>query len=160
MFHPGDYVVYAGNGLCLVENVGMPDFQTAMNASRYYFLRTADDKSRIYVPVDTSMPIRSPITSQEAEELLAELPAMKTDIPPKRDYKTMLQLCKNLLRPQTARAMAQTIKMLHTAHPSGKMSSEEERIYKQTQSRLNEELAYALHISANEAGSRLRNALN
>ncbi len=160
MYQAGDYVIYAGNGLCLVESIGVPGFQASRNAAQYYFLRTADEKDRIYVPVNTALPIRDPLTSQEAEALLAELPSLKINLPPNRDYKVMVQLCKDMLRSQTAQAMAQTIKMLHTAHPSGKMSSEEERIFKRTESRLNEELAYALHISAHEAAIKLRNALN
>ena len=90
MYQAGDYVVYAGNGLCLVENIGVPGFQASGNAAQYYFLRTADEKDRIYVPVNTALPIRNPLTSQEAEALLAELPSMKIDLPPRRDYKVMV----------------------------------------------------------------------
>ena len=73
MFHEGDYVMYSGMGLCTVEKIGTPDFQP--KGSQYYFLRQADDRSRIYVPVDTSMPMRKPITGPEAERLLEALSA-------------------------------------------------------------------------------------
>lgn len=160
MYQAGDYVMYAGNGLCLVESVGVPNFQPSGNAVPYYYLRTADDRDRIYVPVNnTALPIRDPLTSHEAEALLAELPSMQIDLPPKRDQKVMVKLCKEMLQPQTARAMARTMKMLYVAHPAGKMSSDEEKILKRTESCLRDELAYALKISVQEASRKLSNAL-
>ena len=68
MYQPGEYVVYGDNGLCLVEQVGVPSFNS--DKREYYFLRAADDGSRIYVPLDTHMPLRTPMTAPEAEDFL------------------------------------------------------------------------------------------
>jgi hypothetical protein len=65
--------MYSGMGLCTVEKIGTPDFQP--KGSQYYFLRQADDRSRIYVPVDTRLPMRKPITGPEAERFLEALSA-------------------------------------------------------------------------------------
>ena len=67
MFQAGDYVMYGGNGLCLIESIGVPSFQPSKGSPDYYFLRKADDNSRIYVPVDTPLPIRCPMAQEEAE---------------------------------------------------------------------------------------------
>ena len=71
-----------------------------------------------------------------------------------------IKLCKDTLRPQTVQATASVIQLLHTLHPTGKMSGEEEMILKKAESRLCGELAYALQITPKEAGSKLRAALN
>ena len=66
MFHIGDYVMYGGNGLCLIESIGVPSFQPSKGSPDYYFLRKTEDNSRIYVPVDSPVPIRCPMTPEEA----------------------------------------------------------------------------------------------
>lgn len=160
MFQTGDYVVYSGNGLCLIESIGVPSFQPSKGSPDYYFLRKTDDDSRIYVPVDTPLPIRCPMTQEEAESLLSALRLQKAEIPAKHDQKTIIKLCKDTLRSQTAQATASVIQLLHALHPTGKMSGEEEMILKKAESRLCGELAYALQITPKEAGSKLRAALN
>ena len=101
MFQAGDYVVYGGNGLCLIESIGVPSFQPSKGSPDYLFLRKTDDDSRIYVPVDTPLPIRCPMTQEEAESLLSALRLQKAEIPAKHDQKTIVKLCKDTLRSQT-----------------------------------------------------------
>ena len=158
MFHTGDYVMYAGSGLCLVENVGVPSFQAA-NSPDYYFLRKASDNSRIYVPVDTPLPIRSPMTREEAERLLSDLRGLRPALPEKRDQKTIVRVCREALQQQTVHAAAQVIQLLHAVHPNGKISGAEETLLKKAECALREELAYALCITATEADCKLRAAL-
>ena len=87
--------MYGGNGLCLIESIGVPSFQPSKGSPDYYFLRKADDNSRIYVPVDTPLPIRCPMTQEEAESLLSALRLQKAEIPVKHDQKTIVKLCKD-----------------------------------------------------------------
>ena len=35
MFHIGDYVMYGGNGLCLIESIGVPSFQPSKGSPDY-----------------------------------------------------------------------------------------------------------------------------
>ena len=156
MFHEGDYVMYSGMGLCTVEKIGTPDFQP--KGSQYYFLRQADDRSRIYVPVDTRLPMRKPITGPEAERFLEALSAEVINVPKSYNHKTMLPMIKEMVRPQTAEAMGRTIKTIRALHPDGKYPGEEKAILDKTVRKLNCELAYAMHISETEADSKLRKA--
>ena len=121
MFQAGDYVMYGGNGLCLIESIGMPGFQPSKGCPDDYFLRKTEDTSRIYVLVDTPLPIRCPMTQEEAESLLNALRLQKAEIPVKHDQKIIVKLCKeNMLGPQTAPATASVIQLLRACIPPAK----------------------------------------
>lgn len=157
MFREGEYVMYSGEGLCRIEKIGIPDFQSEKR--RYYFLRKADDNSRIYVPLDTTLPMRMPLSEIEANRFLEGLAMLRVDIPKKLDSKKRLPLIKDTVRPQTAEAMAITIRMIRSLHPDGKIPSEEKTILTRTEKRLYDEIAYALHISEGDAESRVKSAV-
>ena len=160
MYQPGDYVIYGDNGLCLVEQVGVPSFN-ADQKTEYYFLRASDDGSRIYVPVDTRMPLRAPMTAQEAREFLAQLPNMPANPPERRDRKSVIAHYQEMLRPHTAQALAQVVKSIrwhHRATP-GRMSGAEETLLKRARQQLCGELAGALEITAEEAQDLLEQAV-
>lgn len=161
VYQPGEYVVYAENGLCLVEQVGVPDFAAGNTQTRYYFLRASDDGSRIYVPTDTHMPLRAPLTAQEAEELLQRLGDLPVRLPERRDRKTVLAHYQELLRPHTAESLAQTVKSIRYQHRGrpGRMSGAEETLLKRSERHLCGELAGALSISAEDARVRMEAAL-
>ena len=160
MYQPGDYVVYGDNGLCLVEQVGVPSFN-ADQKTEYYFLRTSDDGSRIYVPTDTRMPLRAPMTAQEARDFLAQLPDMPANPPERRDRKSVLAHYQEMLRPHTALAMAQVVKSIRLHHRTtpGRMSGAEERLLKRVNHQLCSELAKALSITPDEAQDLLEQAV-
>lgn len=71
MFQAGEYVVYSNDGLRRIEKIGTPDFQP--RGKEYYYLRQMEDNGRIYVPLDTSLPLRLPMTADEAERFLNDL---------------------------------------------------------------------------------------
>ncbi|MBQ9196466.1 MAG: hypothetical protein IJ157_04400 [Clostridia bacterium] len=161
MYQPGDYVVYGDNGLCLVERVGVPDFN-ADQKTEYYFLRTSDDGSRIYVPVDTRMPLRAPMSAQEARDFLEQLPGLPISLPERRDRKSVLSHYQEMLRPHTAKSLAQVIKSIrwhHRATP-GRMSGAEEMLLKRAKQQLCGELAGALSITGDEAQELLEKAVS
>ena len=159
MYQPGEYVVYGDNGLCLVEQVGVPSFNS--DKREYYFLRAADDGSRIYVPLDTHMPLRTPMTAPEAEDFLTKLSDLPVAFPARRDRKSVLAHYQEMLRPHTAQALAQVIKSIRLYHRTspGRMSGAEEALLKRARQQLCGELAGALQISNEEAQERLEQAV-
>ena len=162
MYQPGDFVVYADSGLCQVEQIGVPSFNKGDSMQEYYFLRVASDNSRIYVPTDTHMPLRPPMTAQEAESFLSRLPHISISLPKRRDRKTVLAHYQSLLRPHTAEVLAQAAKSIRWQHRSkpGRMSGAEESLLKRAEKQLCGELAKALGISQEDANSRLQAAFS
>ena len=156
MFQAGEYVVYSNDGLCRIEKIGTPDFQP--RGKEYYYLRQMEDNGRIYVPLDTSLPLRLPMTADEAERFLNDLTAKTVDLPAKRDHKTVMPLLREMLKTQTAEAMGDVIKMIRALHREGKIPDEEALLLKRTENRLGCEIAYALQISETEAEARIRRA--
>lgn len=50
-YKKGDYVNYSANGVCLIFDIGVPDFDKNAQADSYYFLKPVGDKSTtIFVP--------------------------------------------------------------------------------------------------------------
>lgn len=156
MFCEGEYVMYSGEGLCRIEKIGIPEFQSEKR--KYYFLRNVDN-SRIYVPTDTTQPMRYPLTSSEAEAFLKGLALMRISVPKKIDSKKRMPMIKETVRDQTAEAMAKTIKMIRSLHSDGKIPTDEKMILTRTEKHLCDEIAFALHISEEEAEFRVRNAI-
>ncbi len=161
MYQAGEYVVYADNGLCLVEQVGVPDFNAGERDRTYYFLRTNTDKSRIYVPTDTQLPLRPPMTAQEAEAFLGSVGEIPVSLPQRRDRKTVVQHYQNMLSSHTKEALAQAIKSIRYAHrgAAGRMSGAEESVLRRAERQLCSELSGVLNISMEDAGERLTRAL-
>ena len=161
MYQAGEYVVYADNGLCLVEQVGVPDFNAGERDRTYYFLRTNTDQSRIYVPPATQLPLRPPMTAQEAEAFLGSVGEIPVSLPQRRDRKTVVQHYQNMLSSHTKEALAQAIKSIRYAHrgAAGRMSGAEESVLRRAERQLCSELSGVLNISMEDAGERLTRAL-
>lgn len=161
MFQAGDYVIYGDSGLCQVEQIGVPDFDTFGSGKAYYFLRSQEDGSRIYTPVDTRMPLRAPITREEAEALLSSLPQLDVKTPTGRDRKSIQQHYQELLRPHTCVSLAVTVKSIYARHHGvpGRMSGAEESVLKKSEHQLCAELAAALSLSYDDARELLMKAL-
>lgn len=161
MYQAGEYVVYAGSGLCLVEQVGVPDFNVGEQNRTYYFLRTTMDRSRIYVPTDTQLPLRAPMTAEEAEAFLSRAGEIPVSLPVRRDRKTVVQHYQNMLSGHTKEGLAQAIKSIRFAHraAAGRMSGAEENVLRRAERQLCSELSGVLNISMEDAGERLTRAL-
>lgn len=157
MFREGEYVMYSGEGLCLIEKIGVPDFQS--DQKKYYFLRKDGENSRIYVPTDTMLPMRKPLTASEANRFLEGLTVLRISIPRKIDSKKRMPVIRETVRDQTAEAMAKTIKMIRSLHPDGRIPADEKTMLTRTEKRLCGEIAYALHISEEDATLRVRDAI-
>ena len=157
MFREGEYVMYSGEGLCRIEKIGVPDFQS--EKKEYYFLRNSENSSRIYVPTDTLQPMRRPMTAAEAAQFLEGLDKLSITVPKKGESKRQLQVIRETVRAQTAEAMAKTIRMIRALHPDGKYPAVEKMILDRTEKSLCEEMAYALQIPKEEAEVKVRNAV-
>lgn len=164
MFKAGDRVIYGNSGICCVERVDVPDFQTFERGKQYYFLRCEEDDSRIYAPVDTHVAMRALMTADEAEALLQHLPDLPIQLPASRDHKIITQHYQKLLQQHTAESLFCVIKSIHQRHKGadgsiGRMTSAEENVLKKAEHQLCAELAAALSISPADARDRLLAAL-
>ena len=71
MFAAGDLVIYGGNGVCEVTEVGpLRGSRGAERKRLYYTLRPRSGTETIYAPVDTPVYMRGIISREEAERLI------------------------------------------------------------------------------------------
>ena len=118
MYQVGDYLVYGMEGICRVEAVGRPKLSGVPRDRLYYTLTPLGKTDSIYIPVDTEVFIRRPLTRGEAEALLSSLEQIRVceDMPAdarllapyyqqiiaSHDCERLLQLYKTISRKQQA----------------------------------------------------------
>lgn len=77
MFQTGQLVVYGGEGVCRILDVGVPHL-SGMNVERdYYTLCPVRHKVTIYVPVDHAEHMRPVMTRQQAQGLIRRMPEIE-----------------------------------------------------------------------------------
>ena len=78
MYKKGEYVIYGNNGICRIENIGIPK-GTPMAASgkEYYTLSPVFGSGNIYAPLDTKVFMRPILTKAQAEELIEQIPQIQ-----------------------------------------------------------------------------------
>lgn len=97
MFQVGEYVVCGSRAVCRVEAIGPLRFKEC-DGGEYYTLCPpfTSSEEKIYVPVDTALPIRRIVTGREALEALCcleeagEGPGAENPRMPLERYKEML----------------------------------------------------------------------
>lgn len=80
MFQINDYIIYGGNGVCKVIDIGIPPISGMDSKRQYYILQPVYNKtSTIYTPIDNDKVImRKVLSKKEAKELIETIPDIDT----------------------------------------------------------------------------------
>jgi len=82
-YNKGEYVQYALNGVCLIEDIKSINIDRSKNPKDFYVLKpTGANTSKIYVPVENEMLVskmRPLLTKKEADALIDSLKDDKID---------------------------------------------------------------------------------
>jgi len=158
MYQINDLIVFGNNGVCKVENIGVPNISGIDKNLQYYTLIPINTKgSVLYTPVDNlKISMRKIITIEEAEELLDKIlsiPTFTIDNPifPDENYKNAIssQNCEELIK------VIKTVylKQQDKKSEGKKISQVDERYMKQAEDLLYSELAIVLDIPKEEMKS-------
>ena len=97
MFEVDGYIIYGGNGVCRVLDIGIPDINIADKKRQYYTLQQVYEKgSTIYTPVDNDKVImRKIISKEEANDLINNIQSIEVlcfddDAIPEEKYKEVM----------------------------------------------------------------------
>jgi len=97
MFEVDGYIIYGGNGVCRVLDIGIPDINIADKKRQYYTLQQVYEKgSTIYTPVDNDKVImRKIISKEEANDLINNIQSIEVlcfddDVMPEEKYKEVM----------------------------------------------------------------------
>ncbi|ADL52916.1 CarD family transcriptional regulator [Clostridium cellulovorans] len=79
MFKINDYIIYGGNGVCRVLDIGIPAINIGDSKRKYYTLQQVyKNGSVIYTPVDNDRVVmRKLISKEEAKELTRNLDSIE-----------------------------------------------------------------------------------
>ena len=151
MFEIGDYVVYGQNGICQITDLTRLNMSGIDRKKKYYVLNPIKDKSGvIYSPVDnTKVVLRHILTRDEALELIDGIPDIEelwiqNERMREEEYKEAMKAC-------DCRQWIRIIKTLYVRREERiaagkKVTSTDERYYKQASSNLYAELGMAMDI--------------
>lgn len=150
MYHIGDVIIYGEHGICRVEEMG-PLKLGGTKERLYYTLRPYHQPELvIYAPVDNvRVVVRSPLTREQAEQLVTELPQIPAiEIADEKNRETLFAQIQHSC---DCRALVGLIKALYLRRSrrekEGKhATSVDERYFHSAEDQLCGELAYALGI--------------
>ncbi|MBQ8589313.1 MAG: CarD family transcriptional regulator [Firmicutes bacterium] len=156
MYNKGDYIIYGSSGVCLVEDITIPDFM-GDGTTEYYVLSPVRDNGRIYIPVNTTKFMRPVITKAQAMELIAQIPSIQKTEYQSRDHRMLAEHYKHSLDSHEVSDLVQLIKTIYLKNEDlatrGKRPSNTDlQFMKKAEDLLHSELSIALEIPFNEVG--------
>ena len=166
MFKKGDYIIYGSTGVCLVEDITVPDYlkQHGINKD-YYRLAPVYRTETIYTPVDTSVFMRSIITKEEADNLILKIPSIQEEHFEIKDHRTLAENYKASIKSHECEDLIRLVKTVYTRSrqmiDSGKKPAQTDMQYmKQAEDLLHGEFAVALDIPITEVPTYISNKLS
>lgn len=149
MFNVGDFIIYGGNGVCKVDNIGKLKSPDAPDDRTYYTLLPVYAKGRkIFTPVDNTKVIMRPVINEK--EALELIDSMKDiDALWLADEKRREQIYKEAFQTCECREMVKIIKTIYLRKRSRlaegrKVTVGDSRYFQKAEDSLYGELAIAL----------------
>lgn len=156
MFEIGDYVMYAGKGICRVEEEVMLDISMMGNKKLYYLMVPIEDSTvKLYLSVDgENHKVRKVLNKDQFMELLSGVSDIE-EVQVVYD-KQREQIYKEALNSGNPKKLIGIIKAIYSRKVSRdaegkKNTSVDERFFKLAENTLYSEMAFALQISKEES---------
>ena len=155
MFSVGDLVVYSGEGVCRVEQIGASPVAHAGETQSYYHLQPLYRTGTVMTPVETRVLMRCIMTAAEADSFIDALPAVTAAEIPVGNPRLAKDYYHQCVMSYDCGRIAALIKALvakrSAALACGKKTSQlDERYLKRAQEHLYGELAAALAMARDE----------
>lgn len=161
MYKVNDVIVYA-RGVCVIIDIGVPDF---INSNDIYYKMTSlsDNNGITYLKVSNgNLPLRTVITRDEAEVLLASIPTMETqyiadDKMRDKEYNEILKACdcKQFLGIMKSIYKERVLR----TEKGKKLGQIDDRNFHKIIKLLKSEFAVALNISQEQAEIKIKTAI-
>lgn len=156
MFERGDYIIYGSTGVCLIEDITVPEyFRSTGNEKLYYRLSPVFGTETIYTPVDTHVFMRPIITKEEAEDLIRRIPEIEEANFEGKDRRATAENYRISIEKHECEDLVRLIKTVYHKNQllteSGKKPGQTDLQYlRQAETLLHGELSVALGISIEE----------
>lgn len=153
MYEPGSLIVYGTTGVCRVEAVASRQLMRGL-VKNCYTLRPLYSNETIYIPVDTTVFMREPITGEQANALIDRIPD-QTDAPLPADLGAAKEYYDSALQSHDCGNLLQLVRQIYRKSQRVKEnkrqpSQTDQRYLKRAEELLYGELAVALGIERDE----------
>ncbi|WP_294372564.1 CarD family transcriptional regulator [uncultured Clostridium sp.] len=163
MFKVDDYIIYGGNGVCRVADIGVPEISRSDIEREYYTLEPIYESGRIFAPVDNEkIVMRKVITKEEAENIIENIPSVEVNWID--DMKERENQFKDIIHHYDCSGFVKIIKTLlerkkKCASAGKKMSTSDANYLKKAKEYLCGEFAIALNIPKDNVDGYIKERL-
>ena len=164
MFAIGDLIIYGSEGVCRVEDIGVPDIFDSDNGHSYYTLSPLYRQGRIYTPVYASLFMRPVISKQEALDLISSYPDIDDEIIENRNIRILSEKYQETMNSHACLDLMKVLKSVYHKKQimdqrGKKLGQVDEKYFKKAEDLLHGEFAVALNIPKEEVGSFIRSRI-
>lgn len=166
MYKKGEYVIYGNNGICRIEDIGVP-VGTPMGRSgkEYYTLAPVFGSGSIYAPVDTKVFMRPILTKEQAEQLIEQIPEIQGEAFEGKDVRALSEKYKGCLDTHQCEDLVKLIKTVYLKErvmvESGKkLAKTEQEFGKLAKELLHREFSMALGMPCEEVEAYITEKVN
>lgn len=151
MYEVGDLIMYGGEGVCRVEEIGCPDIPSIDHERTYYTLSPLYRDGRTYAPVDTKVFMRPVISYDEAQALISRIPGINPNACEEGNLRMLTEHYEEHFKTRDCADLVQLIKTVYIKRKTAlenkkKLGLVDERYMKRAEDMLYGELAVALDI--------------
>ena len=164
MYEIGDLIVYAGEGVCRVEGIGVPPMKGVNKARQYYTLKPLYREGMIYAPVDTGVFMRPVITRDDADALIDRIPEIEPEVYENSNLRFLNEYYQTQLQNYNCEGLIKLIRSTYAKREvmigrGKKLGLVDERYMKRAKDMLHGEFAVALGIERNEVPGYIESKL-
>ena len=164
MYEIGDLIVYAGEGVCRVEEIGVPPMTGINKQRQYYTLKPLYRAGMVYAPVDTQVFMRPVITREDAEALIDRIPEIEPVVYENSNLRFLNEYYQAQLQNYNCEGLIKLIRSTRAKREvmigrGKKLGLVDERYMKRAQDMLHGEFAVALGIERNEVPGYIESKL-
>ena len=164
MYEIGDLIVYAGEGVCRVEEIGVPPMKGINKQRQYYTLKPLYRAGMVYAPVDTQVFMRPVITREDADALIDRIPEIEPVVYENSNLRFLNEYYQAQLQNYNCEGLIKLIRSTRAKREvmigrGKKLGLVDERYMKRAQDMLHGEFAVALGIERNEVPGYIESKL-
>lgn len=165
MFQKGDYIIYRNTCVCRVEETNVSFPKSKKSGKSYYKLAPVYETGIIYIPMDTTIFMRSIISKEQAMALISKIPQIKEDGTTYQDHRMLSEHYRSFMNSHECEDLVQLIKTTYREDKASKDTGKKPgaintQFRKQAETLLHSELAIALNIPVTEVSEYIATRVN
>lgn len=155
MFNIGDLIIYSGEGVCKVEEIGNPVIGGKTADRLYYTLSPLYRSGRVLAPVEGKVFMRPVMSREDAMALIEAIPATEEEACEERNLRMLTEHYQTRLQQYDPMELVRVIKSVQKKRELAlsrgkKLGQIDERFMHRAEEMLYGELAVALEIEKNQ----------